>query len=108
MKKTIISALLLIAVMFSFAGNIEEKAKAKTDALVKELSLTKEQTSKVTAIYVTFLTAKEELKSLKETNKAEFATKIGAAKDKMAASLGGVFTAEQAKKFKVYSESNNK
>lgn len=108
MKKTIISTLLLMTVMFSFAGNIEEKAKAKTDALIKELSLTTEQTAKVTAIYVTFLTAKEELQSLKETNKVEFATKLGAEKEKMAASLGTVLTAEQSKKFKAYIESSSK
>ena len=104
MKKTIISALLLMAVMFSFAkaGAIEERAKAKTDPLVKELSLNKEQTAKVTAFFVEYITAKEQLKSLTQTSKEEIALKTSKIEEKMSANLGTVLTAQQQKKLKAF------
>jgi len=102
MKKTIITTVMLLVATVFFAqaaGTVAEKAKAKTAELTKSLSLSSEQQAKVEAIYVEFITAKEALQPLKESNSAEYATKLSAAKDKMAASLGKVLTSQQAKQF---------
>jgi|GEM_PF-7099945 len=103
MKKAILSFALLLAVMFNYAqessskttADVNAKLTEKVEKIAQKLSLTAAQKDKLYAVSLEFVTYKNSLASLKETDPAAYKAKLKAKNDENFKKLESMLTAKQ-------------